>query len=95
MFLHQHSHLHEQVTPEVGLQEEFGRDYLKTEGERDRGGEPMLGSWPVRILDTVEAIDGDEVADPAMIEGKKHPLPEHFEVKIHMVRASCIEAWTL
>jgi hypothetical protein len=55
----------------------------------------MLGSMPVRILDTVQTIDGDEVADPAMKEGQKHPLPEHFEVKIHMVRTGCIEVWAL
>jgi hypothetical protein len=30
-----------------------------------------------------------------MKEGQKHPLPEHFEVEIHMVRAGCIEAWAL
>ena len=29
----------------------------------------MLGSMSVRILDTVQTIDGDKVADPTMKEG--------------------------
>jgi hypothetical protein len=46
-------------------------------------------------LNTVEAIDWHEVADPAMEESKKHPFPEDFEVEIHMVRPSSIESRSL
>ena len=55
----------------------------------------MLSSQSMRVLGTIQAIDGDEVAHPAMKEGQKHPLPEDFEVKVHMFGAGCIEAWAL
>jgi hypothetical protein len=42
----------------------------------------VSGTAAYFILDAIEAIHRDEVADPAMVKGEQHPLPKFFEIKI-------------
>lgn len=43
------------------------------------------------ILDSFKAKDWYKVANPAMVEGKYHPLPKLLEVKVDMLYASLIK----
>lgn len=42
-------------------------------------------------LGTSEAEDGDEIADPTMIEGLKHPFPKDLKVEVDGLGTSLIE----
>jgi hypothetical protein len=42
-------------------------------------------------LGTSEAKDGDEIADPSMIECLKHPFPKYLKVEVDGLGTSFIE----
>ena len=51
----------------------------------------MLCAVAIFRLDTLKAKDGYEVADPAVKEREEHPLPEDFEVEVHVLLTGLVK----